>query len=249
MNIFLLDNDPYYCARYHCDQHVVKMVVEYAQLLSTTWRWWAEKCPVVETNDGEINWTKFPQYKTILDRSYKKTHENHPSAIWARSGKGNYLQLLRLFDCLCNEYSRRYKKTHGTFKHFAYDGHTRLHVHFGKTVFQIDAPPPLGWHRSNTVRQMFVEEPGLYDHYDFPQCMPDQYKVKDNPVLAYRNFYKYEKSQFARYRRADKPRWMLDLATEFTTQQDPNIYNEDCPSHIQWFYQKERSKDANIESY
>tara|TARA_A100001037_G_C15133569_1_gene629910 strand:- start:2379 stop:2669 length:291 start_codon:yes stop_codon:yes gene_type:complete len=96
---------------------------------------------------------------------------------------------------------------------------------------------------------MFVEEPGLYDHYDFPQCMPDQYKVKDNPVLAYRNFYKYEKSQFARYRRADKPRWMLDLATEFTTQEDPNIYNEDCPSDIQWFYQKEKSKDANIESY
>jgi len=35
MNIFYLHNDPQVCAAYHCDKHVVKMILEYAQLLST----------------------------------------------------------------------------------------------------------------------------------------------------------------------------------------------------------------------
>jgi hypothetical protein len=32
MNIFYLDEDPKICAQYHCDKHVVKMIIEYAQL-------------------------------------------------------------------------------------------------------------------------------------------------------------------------------------------------------------------------
>jgi hypothetical protein len=38
MNIFYLDEDPKICAQYHCDKHVVKMIIEYAQLLSTAHR-------------------------------------------------------------------------------------------------------------------------------------------------------------------------------------------------------------------
>ena len=34
MNIFLLDTDITKCAQFHCDKHVVKMPIEYAQLLS-----------------------------------------------------------------------------------------------------------------------------------------------------------------------------------------------------------------------
>ena len=35
MNIFYLHNDPQIAAQMHCDKHVVKMILEYAQLLST----------------------------------------------------------------------------------------------------------------------------------------------------------------------------------------------------------------------
>ena len=35
MNIFYLSDDPQICAEQHCDKHVVKMCIEYAQLLST----------------------------------------------------------------------------------------------------------------------------------------------------------------------------------------------------------------------
>ena len=38
MNIFYLNKDPKICAEQHCDKHVVKMIVEYAQLLSTAHR-------------------------------------------------------------------------------------------------------------------------------------------------------------------------------------------------------------------
>ena len=38
MNIFYLDENPKKCAKYHCDKHVVKMIIEYAQLLSTAHR-------------------------------------------------------------------------------------------------------------------------------------------------------------------------------------------------------------------
>ena len=38
MNIFVLDNDPDTAARMMCDKHVVKMIVESAQMLSTAHR-------------------------------------------------------------------------------------------------------------------------------------------------------------------------------------------------------------------
>jgi hypothetical protein len=38
MNIFYLHNDPEECAKQHNDKHVVKMILEYAQLLSTAHR-------------------------------------------------------------------------------------------------------------------------------------------------------------------------------------------------------------------
>ena len=35
MNIFVLDNDPKKCAEAHCNKHVVKMILEHAQLMCT----------------------------------------------------------------------------------------------------------------------------------------------------------------------------------------------------------------------
>ena len=38
MNIFFLDTDPKRCAKMHNNRHCVKMILEYAQLLSTAHR-------------------------------------------------------------------------------------------------------------------------------------------------------------------------------------------------------------------
>lgn len=93
MNIFHLDNDVTLCATYHCDAHVVKMILEYAQLLSTAHR-------VLDRNECET--------------LYKATHKNHPCGVWVRKSSGNYEYLYTLFINLCNEYTIRYNKTHAT---------------------------------------------------------------------------------------------------------------------------------------
>lgn len=93
MNIFYLDQDPNIAARYHVDKHVVKMILESAQLLSTAHH--------IAGSNPEI-----------LERIYKATHYNHPSAIWVRENKANYQWLFELFLALLNEYHYRFGKTH-----------------------------------------------------------------------------------------------------------------------------------------
>lgn len=85
MNIFVLDNDHQKCAEYHCDKHVVKMILEYAQILSTNVR---------IANECELG--------------YKITHRNHPCTIWARKSLSNWMWLKKLSFCLNEEYKYRY---------------------------------------------------------------------------------------------------------------------------------------------
>jgi hypothetical protein len=88
MNIFFLDYDVKKCAEYHLDKHVVKMILESAQLL----------CSAHWVNGGEA--------------PYKLAHKNHPCSIWVRTSLSNYLYLCELGLELCNEYTYRYEKKH-----------------------------------------------------------------------------------------------------------------------------------------
>lgn len=93
MNIFYLDHDPCEAARMQCDRHVVKMILETAQLLSTAH---AEL-------DGE-------------SPAYKPTHKNHPSAVWVRSSAAAYRWAWRHLEALGHEYTRRYGNVHKTIR-------------------------------------------------------------------------------------------------------------------------------------
>lgn len=90
MNIFILDENAKLNAQMHCDKHVVKMILEYCQLMSTA-------CHA--SGFG-------------TDTMYKKTHLNHPSAIWARQNQSNFAYLLDLTINLLDEYTYRYGKVH-----------------------------------------------------------------------------------------------------------------------------------------
>ncbi len=107
MNIFYLDHDPVKCAQYHCDKHVVKMVLEYCQLLSSAHRVLdGLKNPL--TKRYELNdWRE--------DKFYHVTHINHPSTIWARTNRSNYEWLYSLLVALNDEYGFRYSKIHRSF--------------------------------------------------------------------------------------------------------------------------------------
>jgi hypothetical protein len=95
MNIFFLHIDPKTCAEMHVDKHVVKMILELAQLL----------CSAHHLSNSEY------------EPPYKLTHKNHPSAIWTRSSKSNYRWLVSLAKELCKEYTYRYEKIHKTEKY------------------------------------------------------------------------------------------------------------------------------------
>ena len=87
MNIFVLHKDPQTCAKYHCDKHNVKMLLEYSQMVCS--------------NLNEMG------YET----PYKTTHKNHPCTIWLRQSIDNWNWLYDLTYHLNEEYKLRYGHT------------------------------------------------------------------------------------------------------------------------------------------
>ena len=79
MNIFALDNNPHKAAKMHCDKHVVKMILESVQMLST-----------------------------ICGEGYKPTHQNHPCTKWARASRQNFNWLCSLTEALHAEWQYRF---------------------------------------------------------------------------------------------------------------------------------------------
>lgn len=153
MNIFILDNDIKRCARFHCDQHVVKMILESVQLLCTT-----------------LN-------KKGFTTPYKSTHINHPCVIWLEQSYDNFIWLRKLTKALNQEYKYRYKK-------------------------DVD-------HKSMQVlAQIEIHKYQRIGLTPFAQAMPDEYKVLDDAVSAYRRFYIEDKLKFAKWTRRKPPKWL-----------------------------------------
>ena len=88
MNIFKLDESPVVSAKYACDKHVVKMILESAQML----------CSVQPEGTAP----------------YKRSFYNHPCTKWVRESARNYEWLLLHAYALCDEYTSRYGKVHKT---------------------------------------------------------------------------------------------------------------------------------------
>lgn len=88
MNIFASDSCPYKSASFLDDKRVVKMSLETTQLL----------CTAVKLRGGIS--------------PYRTTHVNHPSSIWVRASRANYLWTLKHLDALLKEYTARYGKIH-----------------------------------------------------------------------------------------------------------------------------------------
>lgn len=155
MNIFYLDKEIQFCAQYHCDKHVVKMVLEYAQIL----------CTVLHESGKEA--------------AYRATHKKHPCTIWAGESLDNWLWLRKLCYAVNAEYQFR---------------------------FEHDTP-----HKSAiVVSSLDLPELPSLGITERPQAMPDKYKVADNPVSAYRNYYLGEKQHLLKYTKRGLSYWAGD---------------------------------------
>lgn len=107
MNIFYLDRDVQKAAQYHCDKHVVKMILESAQLLCTAHRLLDGTMYLGKTaaNRNIKRW-ELPDWREQV--LYKAGHINHPSAVWVRGNMDHYRWLYDLMYFLIYEYKYRY---------------------------------------------------------------------------------------------------------------------------------------------
>lgn len=163
MNIFATRTDPYLAARDHIDSHVLKMPIEYSQLLATAHR-------VLDGRPGTINHPRkgLIDYEWVLDASEEvepilplASHQNHPVGIWARECSANYEWLYQLYLATGAEFYRRYRQDGGP-EHASMRHADRLQ-YFPENIPFSDKRTP------------------------FAMAMPDEFK-SDNPVLAYRRY-------------------------------------------------------------
>lgn len=149
MNIFFLHMIPILCAQMHCDKHCVKMILELSQMLCTAHRVLDGKLKIGISKNGR----KLKRYqlkgKNKNEILYKAAHINHPCTIWVRESSFNYAWTYELFCCLCDEYTKRYERTHLTDEKLRYW---------------------LRRHPKNIKHRPFTQ---------FPQAMPDEYKNSD----------------------------------------------------------------------
>ena len=97
MNIFVVNEDPRKAAKELCDKHVVKMILESAQMLCSAFP------------DG--------------DAPYKQAYVNHPCTKWAKKTKQNYQWLMEHAAGLCKEYRIRYGKQHKSWEAICWCSH------------------------------------------------------------------------------------------------------------------------------
>ena len=115
MNIFYLDRDPKQCAEWHIDKHVSKMLIEYAQLMSTAHR----VLDGEQYTDLSKTGRKVKRWKLSNPNAdntiYLACHVNHPSAIWVRQSISHYNWLYNLWQELHEDFKFRYGHSHSSF--------------------------------------------------------------------------------------------------------------------------------------
>jgi hypothetical protein len=178
MNIFYVNSDPEVAARSMVDRHVVKMILETAQLLSTAHRVIDGEEYVGQSQSGRKakRWRLSGNVDAIM---YAATHINHPSAVWVRENSANYNWLYDHLLALGREYTYRYGRTHLTIDKL-------------KDILK-DAPENI--EQSNVMTKM-------------PSCMDKQYIVSLDPIINYRNYYNYGKTDLLRWSNRPPPQWI-----------------------------------------
>jgi hypothetical protein len=181
MNIFVLDSDPDRAAQYHCNKHVVKMILEAGTMLSTAH--WVAQLSSRNRSLGQFRRVRDVQewlsYNLTPEQvpPWKISHVNHPCSVWTRESLDNYRWHSELGLALCAEYTRRYGKRHKS---------QSVHEWLARNL------PPVFPNKGLTP---------------WAQCVPDDCKGPDT-VQAYRDYYSRHKSRFAVWEpRAMTPSW------------------------------------------
>jgi hypothetical protein len=184
MNIFYLDPDPKTCAEMHVDKHVVKMIIEYCQLMSTAHR----VLDGEEYTDLTAAGRRIKRWRLDDDREQqlmKASHINHPSAIWCRDNMQNYHWLYTLLKHLCDEYTHRYGKIHSCSRLLSVLRFPPTKIPLGDFYPPTPAMP--------TELKVMAENPQPGRKYD--------------SLKSYHKYYVTEKIRFAKWKNRNVPEW------------------------------------------
>jgi hypothetical protein len=182
MNIFILDKDPVVSAQLQCDKHVVKMIVESAQMLSTAHRMLDGYMETRPSKSGK-RMVKYYVHKDpyLEENLYKAVHHYHPCTVWTCETNSNYNWHYKHFVALCDEYTYRYGKVHAT--------DTKL-----RTLLK---RPPVMTNYSND------RTPFRLAMADYPECI-----ALGDPIQAYQAFYQTKQDRFTMaWTKRDIPEW------------------------------------------
>lgn len=180
MNIFALSPVPEVAAQWHCDKHVVKMIVESAQMLSTAHRMLdgdVERRPSKSGKTMIKYWKLNDSRESVL---YKAAHVGHPSTQWTMESHSNYKWHYQLFKNLCKEYTHRYGKIHAT---------------ESKLLELLKNPP-------SNIKTSYMT-PFALAMGSNPECMDH-----NDPIGSYQKFYQTKQARFnMKWTKRETPHW------------------------------------------
>ena len=192
MNIFILDESPILSAKAQHDRHVVKMILESAQMLSAA-------CNELPTFGERVE----SHHRELL---YKTTHANHPATKWAGQYESNFVWLTAHAVSLHAEYARRFMKVHGCYPLIV--AMTRVAC----KIVGVDSFWTKNASREHVVRDEIMAFAAK--HSPFVYCGPDQYATRglssnQAVVASYRQYYLAEKCASNRWTNpVYKPAWL-----------------------------------------
>lgn len=185
VNIYYLDVDPQKAATYHCDAHLRKMIVEYAQMLCVH-HWMSDDQEDIQ--------------RAIQGSFFKPTHTTHESTRWVGMNAYTYAYVYTMFEELQLLYIERYKKEHGTIalRDPLQSLPSRLHTSLVEEEDIVAPPPPMCFGKKWRHLRGGVD---VEDHFEV--------------VEAYRSYYRAAKGRFATWGGDRKlPGWWLQTVPD-----------------------------------
>ena len=184
MNIFALSKSPSQSAKEMLDKHIVKMPTETCQMLHTNILY-VQYVHVFGEEPQLKDLKAF--HRNIGSGLMKPAMLNHPSTIWARQSLDNYDWLFAHGLSLCDEYTHRYDKCHGSFR--------RIHDcnQYYDIVLRHNYP----------VKGLTPVTIAMANEYRIENTFDDEW---DFVIASYRHYYLEGKWQFAEWK-TTKPEW------------------------------------------
>jgi len=205
MNLFFLDIDPKKCAEYHCDKHVVKMILEIVQML----------------------YTAHHKLGTVLPKnSYRPFNPQHPTAVWIRLCVENYTYAADVAFYLCEEYRIRYNRVHSCESHLIWLRDNKPNF---KSYNNYKNENDKNENDKNDKNENDKNENYKNDNYenpyinskkkvnlrplpgftDVPLAMPED-SMRNDAIKSYRAYYNIHKKRFATWK-TTTPDWYCPI--------------------------------------